>query len=255
MDLFAQAYPNSVFADASPENSTNDLPLHRIPFAHDPRFCDTVLTIMKADGCELLIPGVDEELPVLESLRREGVNILMPDQRYVTVMLDKLAAMKWLAEESIPVPRTVVVKPRQGRGSEGVLIEQERLEGQEYSVMMCADQQKTLRAIVPVRIMAKRRITMDGITTNEPYVLQRCREIHEAIPTIGVYNIQGVLTADRGFLPFEINPRISTTTGLAVLAGADIIDYWQRDDLPERVHTVGSGWRIRRTWKNTIQST
>ena len=170
MELFKRAYPFAQFADAEPEASTNTLPLRRIPRATDPDFLQGIRSLLTQPDM-LVIPGVDKDLPFLENLRREGVGILMPDQRYVTVMLDKFASMRWLAQLGVPVPRTVIVKPRQGRGSEGVLVEQERLEGTEYTVTMSADCTGRLRAIVPVRIIAKRRVTIHGVTEAQQDVI------------------------------------------------------------------------------------
>lgn len=161
-----------------------------------------------------------------EDLRRErGAGILEPDQW----------GWQWL---SFPC----VVKPREGRGSRNVRIAksaaevhahillsglspsafiiQELMVGPEYTVTMVADKRCRIRAVVPVPVGLKRGVTVRGRTEAQPDVMAVCQRIHEVDPTSGVYNIQGILT-ESGFQPFEINPRVSTTTCLAIAAGVD----------------------------------
>lgn len=238
------------FADSDPDAFSPMIPperRHVIPRAADPDFCHRVAEIAGRDG--LIIPGVDEELPVLERMRRDGHEILMPDFHYITVMLDKMGSMAWLQSLGVHVPHTTVMKPRWGRGSRDVFVEQERLYGQEYTVQVCAGRDKKLRAIVPARVDLKRGITIRAALETQASVIDSCRQIHAAIPTCGTYNVQGMLTEDRGFLPFEINPRISTTTCLAIAAGVDPVAIWYGEQFwPE----WKAGTTLRRTWHNEV---
>ena len=173
-----------------------------IPLATDPAYCGMILDRVREWGLELVIPTVDEELPVIEWLRLyKDIPLLLPGQHFVTVMLDKFGSMRWLREHGVPVPHTHIAKPRYGRGSRDVVVEQEEIHGQEYTVQMMADQYKNLRAVVPVKVVRKRGITLDGVTDDNPIVVQACGRIHEAVPTFGTYNIQGIYTGNE-FLPF-----------------------------------------------------
>jgi carbamoyl-phosphate synthase large subunit len=149
-----------------------------------------------------------------------------------------------------------ILKPREERGSKhvytvkseteggaavilsglnpGEFITQAYVPGQEYTVTLVANQAKQLRAIVPVRVDLKRGITLRAETDDNPEVIETCRRIHAADPFAGVVNVQGILTTSivptpdepsvsTRFTVFEINPRVSTTTCLAMAAGVDVI--------------------------------
>lgn len=161
----------------------------------------------------------------------------------------------------------MVLKPIRGRGSRHVgvvrsaedvaahlrcsglrrdeMFLQTRIEGQEYTVTVVADQAKRLRAVVPVRVDEKRGVTIRGQAVVDEAATEVCRKIHQADPFSGVINVQGIKTSDGQFVPFEINPRISTTTCLAVAAGVDVFKLAMESELaPFKTVT------LRRSWQN-----
>lgn len=239
------------FADCDPLAFSPEIPAarcHVIPKGGAPDFERSLLDLCRSLGIDLLIPQVDEELPIMSAIRRAGYDVLLPDEWYVHTMLDKLGSMRELGARGIPVPRTVIGKPRWGRGSRDLMVEQECLEGQEYTVQAVADSRKVLRCIVPVLVKAKRGITIRGRTDYRLPVMDACRHIHDVLPFAGCVNVQGMLT-DSGFRPFEINPRFSTTTGLALAVGVDPVAIWLGRDVgswPQRSVT------LRRTWQNHL---
>jgi len=210
---------------------------------------------------DLVIPGIDEELRPLAARMPE--KLLLPDFDTVATHLDKLASMRFLKTHGIDVPATArlrprlddrsaywppfpcVVKPREGRGSRhvaivgseseglahvtlsrepaGDFITQEVLVGREYTVGVLADKQKQLKAVIPVRVDQKRGITTRAQVDDDPAVHALGEQIHAAAPFAGYINVQCIKEADGRVRPFEINPRISTTTCLAVAAGLDLI--------------------------------
>lgn len=225
------------FCDANPEAKPPSIPAdrwHVVPNAKDYDFIDELAPLCTSLGVDVLIPGVDEELlRIILGRHFFACEVLLPDDEFVATHLDKLRSMRVLADAGIPVPvtwRRAIVKPREGRGSRGLkrighydgMIVQEQLDGPEYTVTMVANKQKRLRAVVPVRVLEKRGITLRAETDFDADIIAACERIHNVDTTSGVYNIQGILTAD-GFKPFEINPRVSTTTCLAIAAGVDVI--------------------------------
>ena len=180
--------------------------------------------------------------------------------------------MNHLASIGIMVPRTdllvgmmrmpCIVKPRVGRGSRGVTlcrsadmarsmvafassesVVQEYLEGQEYTVTCVADQQMNLRAVVPVKVGLKRGVTLRAETDHDEAVTALCVAIHKADPFSGIVNVQCIKAADGTVKPFEINPRISTTTCLAMAAGVDVLGLALSDGLAPFRHVS-----LRRSW-------
>lgn len=278
------------FGDADPSAIDPSIPedrRHQLPWASDPDFVGKMNELCRRLGIELLIPGVDEELLALA--RNAAVlaptRLLLPHAHYVETMLDKLHMIRSLSEKGIKVPfsRTLdddlneirfpcISKPRNGRGSRDVrvlnsaaearalnlalggaaakMLVQNKIEGVEYTVQMVADARGNLCAIVPVRVGIKRGITIRAETEAEPRVIEACRAIHQAVPTEGCYNIQLILTARGEALPFEINPRVSTTLCLVVAAGIDPVAIFL-----ERVRNDGpmsfvAGIQLRRHWTN-----
>jgi carbamoyl-phosphate synthase large subunit len=103
---------------------------------------------------------------------------------------------------------------------------QQFLEGQEYTVTIVADHTGVLRAVVPVKVARKRGITLRAATDRDDAVINACVAIHTAFPVSGCFNIQMVKIRTGAVQPFEINPRISTTTCLALAAGVSFVDLY-----------------------------
>ena len=262
---------------------------HELPYASDPDFVKRIVELCRRLNIDLLIPGVDEELLVLARNANSlaPTRLLLPNEKYIETMLDKLCMVNALASKKIPVPQThtlademgdigfpCISKPRIGRGSRDVrvldsrdeavalklklgsmarqMLVQEKIEGDEYTVQMVADSGGCLRAIVPVKVGVKRGITLRAETEAEPRVIAACHSLHQALPTAGSYNIQLIMTAEGGVLPFEINPRISTTLCLVVAAGIDPISIFLGDlgQDGEALLTFSAGIHLQRHWTN-----
>lgn len=282
------------FADADPYAIDDAIPpdnRHVIPLAQDAGFAKVVTSLCSELGVDLLIPGVDEELPIMAAISRAvpAMKILAPDLAFIAQMGDKLSMIRALEAAGLTTPWTfqandlatalfpAIAKPRNGRGSRGVrviaseaeldaylllegldaenVILQELGYGTEYTVQMIADSHGVLRAVVPVEVGLKRGITLRAKTVENPVVDAACRAIHAAYPTAGCYNIQLILTDDGRVLPFEINPRISTTFCLSVAAGVDPIAI-AMDLAHETDEAVvfQAGVRLRRHWRNSLSN-
>jgi len=276
------------FADAD-INAINPLiPLkrrHSIPMANNPKFLEGVKKICDQLSIDLLIPGVDEELALLSEL--DSVNIMLPDADYVNTMLDKFKSSQVLSGLGLDAPVTTLIadyknnnwtyfpciaKPVSGRGSRDVyIIEsakqisaylsltgiseykavlQEKIVGIEYTVLVAADSKANLHAVVPVKIKSKKGITISAITERNLLVEEACRNIHNLLPTRGCYNIQLILTSDGKVFPFEINPRISTTFCMSLVAGVNPIDIYSQKCAPEKLLTYKTGLKLQRYWTN-----
>src|SRR5581483_11271215 len=135
--LFAGRY-QCHFADADDRSIDDTIPLacrHRIAWAGDPSFAETLGSVCRELAIDVLVPGVDEELVHMPAVAETvaGLRILVPAPAYVATMTDKLASMQFLRGRNLDVPRTTtaadpsldfpcLAKPRRGRGSRGVQI-------------------------------------------------------------------------------------------------------------------------------------
>jgi len=239
-------------------------------------------------GSDILIPGVDEELPLIPQLQEMLPKLitLVPSPSFVTLMRDKLAFANAFSAAGIDAPRTVTIdrvqeigfpclaKPRAGRGSRGIqilnsleevnayrilarqpdnqLLVQELLKGQEWTVYVSADRAGNLRGVVPVKVNVKRGITIRAETMLHKGIEGYCKAIHTRFTTAGSYNVQLMETADGRLAAFEVNPRVSTTLCLAIAAGADPIQDLMRDDSGQGIRSFDSGVQLRRNWFNHI---
>jgi carbamoyl-phosphate synthase large subunit len=279
------------FADADPHGKPASLlasSWHHIPFASSPDFVEELRRLCRDLAIDLLLPGVDEELlAIAEADPAVAPDIGLPPAEFIARHLDKLASNTCLKALGVPVPETAaldaghplsfpcIVKPRQGRGSRHMavvcseeelsahvllsgrpssyFIVQQQLEGQEYTVMMVADRTGRLRAVVPVKVEIKKGITLRAETDRDDAVIAACAAIHAAQPVPGCFNIQVVKTATGGVQPFEINPRISTTTCLAVAAGVDFVALYMGVGTAETAPGLApfqNGLRLKRSWNN-----
>lgn len=278
------------FADADIRNVDPAIPAerkHAVPWAISPGFVARVGELCRNLDIQVLVPSVDEELPLLSRAASllAPTRLMLPSSEYIGIMSDKYAMAETLAKRGISVPATrlmadgpgkltfpLVAKPRRGRGSRDVsimrdpasvkdliarvngeahgMVLQEWIGGVEYTVQMLADSQARLHAIAPVRVHQKRGITVHGETDPNPAVVAACKAIHEAAPAAGCYNIQLKLPPDGRALPFEINPRISTTCCLVVAAGLDPISIFLRPHAPAEITLCRPAVRLHRFWMN-----
>jgi carbamoyl-phosphate synthase large subunit len=277
----ADADINTINPIVLPENR------HEIPWASSSDFLEKISDICQKNNIDVLVPGVDEELYIL-ALKADKLlptKLMLPNVDFVETMLDKLLMAKCLEKKELSVPLThsldedfsdisfpCIVKPRKGRGSRGVkvlttrdealvfkktlgraadtYVIQNKIVGQEYTVQMAADLNGKLLAIVPVKVGIKRGITIAAEVDDEKNVIEACQLIHQSYPTKGCYNIQLILTEDGAVMPFEINPRVSTTYCLVVAAGVDPIEIYLGKMASDKLISFNNGVQLKRHWHN-----
>lgn len=281
------------FADARPGAIAPLIPPDRrlgIPLASAPDFVPALLHACRDRAIDLLVPTVDEELLLLARYQRSpgDPELFLPGADFVTGMLDKLACARALVAQGLTVPRTepvigytslafpLILKPRSGRGSRGVMqieeaaqvpaylalhrtspeavIAQELAAGQEFTVFVLADQQARLRAIVPVKVLEKRGVTIRAHTESNAAILEYTRRFQAAFRPTGPYNIQCMLTPAGVVLPFEVNPRVSTTFCLSFAAGVDAFALFTETAADPSPAVFQSGVQLSRHWHNQFTS-
>lgn len=273
------------FADADITTIDPVIPAERrfeIPMAGDNGFASCVYEICINHGIDFLVPTVDEELSALADFHQSApFNILLPSRRFVDLMLDKFLASKEIESAGLSVPETrlisefagmnfpLVAKPRSGRGSRGVMVLEEEgqidaylilqkakgredffivqqlMVGQEYTVLVSADMDGALKAILPVKVLQKKGITIKAEIEMNKAIINYVQKFQERFHGTGIYNLQCVVDYKGGVWPFEINPRVSTTFCMALRAGYDpFVGSGMDLFLPEE--PLG----LRRHWKN-----
>lgn len=263
----------------------------QIPLATAKEFTGEIKKLCRRLKIDLLIPTVDEELLEVARLAKPiGFDVLLPPERFVERHLDKLVSNQFLRHAGLQAPKTVavdqgrldfpcIIKPRFGRGSRNVAIVssekelqaqitlarkkpkdfvvQEKLEGTEYTVMMASDRNGELRGVVPVLLQLKRGITLRGVTKYDQDIIHACQAIHASDPIPGCYNIQLIKDTNNLIMPFEINPRISTTACLGYAAGVDFIGIYfenpekKNHQFKKLLNFKNNLW-LKRSWYNEI---
>jgi carbamoyl-phosphate synthase large subunit len=233
-----------------------------IPAGAAPEFTEALLARCLALGVDIVLPTVDAELRPLaharETFKAAGIDLLLAPASALDIILDKLLLAEHCADV-VRVPRTellgpsvdpsswtypVIVKPREGSGSRGVvmvdsatqltelidlnassarLIIQEFLPGEEYSVDVLADASGRVVASVPrLRARVDSGVSVGGRTVHDDEVEWFGRAVAQATGVTFVANVQ--CKRDQGGSPalLEVNPRMPGTLGLTIASGVDM---------------------------------
>ena len=229
-----------------------------IPAGAAPGFADALLKRCLTLGVDIVLPTVDAELRPLAGARgkfaADGIELLLAPAAALDVILDKLILVQHCAGV-VRVPRTevfgprvdpaqwtypVIVKPRQGSGSRGVvivgsaaelaaldrsaaLIVQEFLPGEEYSVDVLADAGGRVIASVPrLRARVDSGVSVGGRTVHDPEIEAFGRAVAQATGVTFVANVQCKRDASGAPALLEVNPRMPGTLGLTIASGVDM---------------------------------
>ena len=229
-----------------------------IPAGAAPDFADALLTRCLALGVDVILPTVDAELRPLAHARETftppaSACSWRPPPR----LTSSSTSCRWpstapgssasLAPSSFgpsvdPASWTypVMVKPRTGSGSRGVmtvdsaaelaaldrspgLIVQEFLPGEEYSVDVLADAAGHVIASVPrLRARVDSGVSVGGRTVHDPEVEWFGRAVAQATGVTFVANVQCKRDRDGRPALLEVNPRMPGTLGLTIASGVDM---------------------------------
>lgn len=227
------------------------------PGAH-PQFVPQLMLACAELGIDTVLPTVDAELlPLAEAsrdLRSRGIELVAPGTKALRTCLDKFQLFV-LACGHVPCPRTalfgrsfdpngwrfpLIVKPRRGSGSRGViqvqserelrqlerspdLIVQQFLPGMEYSVDVLAQGNGEMLVAVPrSRLATDSGVSVCSQTHFDPELIELARRACEIVGLRFVANVQFKRDASGRPKLMEINPRIPGTIGLTVAAGTNL---------------------------------
>jgi carbamoyl-phosphate synthase large subunit len=227
-----------------------------VPAGDNPNFLPVLRGICRRYDVRAVAPLVDEELVPCTELAADGIAVIAPSRSFIETCLDKQHLMDAFVASGLPALRTAaaaagagavgfpcVLKPRRGRGSRGVavvtdangfapaiaanpypshaLIQQEYVEGPEFTVSVTVSGDGTVLGIVPKEIILKKGITWVAVSRRNAAIERLCREIQKKLRADGPFNVQLRLNGAGEPMAFEINPRFSTTVTLTAAAGID----------------------------------
>ena len=227
------------------------------PLTTDPGYIPLIKSICERERVRLLIPTIDDELPIFGGHRQEfekmGVIVAVSGESTGRVCNDKHASYLFFKERGIPFARTwlpeeldrerleypLFLKPRSGRGSVGAFqirnrrdldffldyvpdaVIQEFLSGREYTIDVLADFDGRIISVVPrERMVVRSGVSDRGRTLRHSGLTDLAVSAAEALELRGAANIQVKLNGDNAVI-FEVNPRFSGGIPLTIAAGAD----------------------------------
>jgi carbamoyl-phosphate synthase large subunit len=219
-----------------------------------------ILSIVKANQVNLLVPTVDLDLKILAQNKSKfaalGCHVLVSDPAVIDICQDKRKTYRFLIKNGFDTALTMSVrsalskkniewpcflKPWDGYAGRGNAIVknrnellfyakripnaicQELVEGTEYTCDVYVDFGMKVRCVVP-----RKRIEVRAGEVSKGQVLKNARIMNEATSLVeklgagpGVITLQLFLTGDGKIKYIEINPRFGGGAPLSIKAGAD----------------------------------
>ncbi len=236
---------------------------YEVPAASDiENYISSIKKIIIQDKVDLFLPISEPEIGILNTRRKAiedlGVKLLLNNQNIIDTFLDKLKTVQYLESIDIKIPKTIplsdydgsygyplIVKSREGHGGKklrkiediydldyackknnGSLLAQEYIgpDNEEYTTCVFSDGDK-VSSITFRRKLGFGSMSIEAVLTDEPYIDNMVRSIAENIGLIGSINIQS-RRVKNDFIPFEINPRLSSTLLFRKRFGFDDAAWW-----------------------------
>lgn len=212
-----------------------------VPYAVDAAYVPTMSDVCRAEGVELIVPSTDYETYHLGLATDHLPPVAVSPPATCLVFLDKLVTAQVFARHAVPFAESclpseyrgqfdkVIVKPREGRGSRGIVIDppdpsafsdefvvQRRYEGKEVTTAFYVRLDGTLHGHVTM----SRSLTA-GMTSaceidqrHDVNVEAIVQALMKAVVIRGSCNIQSIVTPEGRVVPFEVNGRLSGTTSI-----------------------------------------
>jgi carbamoyl-phosphate synthase large subunit len=168
------------------------------------------------------------------------------------IYLDKYASYKYLSRNKIPFAKSwlageydcseqeIIAKPREGRGSRGLIINPENpnnlptdyiiqplYKGKEITTAIYVNKVGQLHGLFTME-----RILTNGTTTEAKVIFQYDAELKVIAEKmialgglVGSFNIQSIVSSEGQIMPFEINCRISGTNSIRHNLGFQDVKY------------------------------
>ena len=230
----------------------------KAPPASDPGYAEHVLQTVREYGCQMVLPCSEWDLVLLADLVPQlaelGCQAFLPNGEATRRCVDKLVMADFLAEQGLGTPRTfhpdalpddlrfpVLVKMREGRGSEGIFrcadqreldfflgytptasMVQECCNGTEFSIdVLCDLDGRCLDAIPRAMIQSKGGEQIKGTTLEDPALVEVGRSVAEALGLRGPGTVQCFREAPDRHEVTDVNPRIGGAFPLPLAAGGD----------------------------------
>lgn len=229
-----------------------------IPKASDEDFLEKILIICEQEKPDAIVISPDEELikitPHKEFFNRYGIKLLIPHFSAINICNDKWLTYNFFKGLKIPTPLTrlhegftcpAILKPRVGRGSEGIFkinnckelsfykdkknyIIQEFIEGKEYSIDVLSDWEcNPISIVIRERVEVESGISTKGRIVYDKEITNYVKQIVKKLGLVGMVCIQ-CIRGKEGLKFIEINLRFGGGSVLSRRADPTIIPNYLR---------------------------
>jgi len=229
---------------------------YAVPLSTDSGYLDAVRRICVRERIGLLVPTIDDELPVFaaaeEGFRQDGILVAVSPLDTAEACNDKyetcrrlrargIAAAETFLPEQLPADPAfpLFIKPRFGRGSIGAHVVhvarhlsffldlvptpvvQTYLDGPEFTIdVFCGPDGTPLSAVPRERVVVRAGVIDRGRTVADTALMALALDCARVFRFFGPINVQCRVVAGVPIV-FEINPRFSGGIPLTIAAGAD----------------------------------
>lgn len=226
--------------------------VYDVPFSFEPGYLDLMIDICQRESIDLIIPATDYEVYFLATASKSLPPIAGSPAETAKIFLDKYLTWQEFVKHGIPFAESVlpkeysgqftecIAKPREGRGSRGILLNPVQPEacGAEYMIQKLyrgveittgfyvTRQRELLGHITLERTLSAGATTSCSVSFEYNHALEKIiRAMINTFEIRGSCNIQSIVTADHQVIPFEINCRISGTNSIRAQFGFTDVKY------------------------------
>lgn len=226
---------------------------YQVPYSYEEKYIKTVQEIVEKEGVDVIVPSTDYEVYYLsENQQNINAEVIASKAGIAKLYLDKYStflyhqknnipfAKSWLPEDYDFSEKEIIAKPREGRGSRGILINPENpqdlpkgymiqplVKGKEITSAVYVTKENTLHGIFTM----ERELT-NGTTSKSNVVFKYDEKVIDIAQKMialgglkGSFNIQSIVTDNGEIIPFEINCRISGTNSIRHNLGFQDVKY------------------------------
>ena len=213
-----------------------------VPYSYEASYIPKIKEIISQENAHLILPSTDYEVFYLSQHRNElNAYVVASDANVSKIYLDKYTtylyhkknnipfAKSWLAKDYDFSEKEIIAKPREGRGSRGILINPEHPEKlpENYMVQKLAKGKEITTAVYVTKsnelhgIFTMERSLTNGTTTKSKVIFDYDQQLSKIANSMiglgglkGSFNIQSIVDNNNNIIPFEINCRISGTNSI-----------------------------------------
>lgn len=254
-----------------------------MPRANDPHLWPKVEKLIVENNIDFVIPSLDETLLGWSERQSffsaRGIEVVISQPRTIEIFSDKWKTYQFFKNHGIPTPKSSLepkfplIKPRKGRGSEGINVYENQSERELINMEGCISQtiakgrEYTVDCLFssegqPIYVIPRRRETVssgksiDGIVDLQSDIIGYIKMIADQIQFKGPVNIQLFKNAKQ--IEFiEVNPRVAGGMALGFAASENwvplCIDICNGKKINPK--TVRDGMRMYRYYKEVFAET